>query len=60
MIFRKPKLIDKIKGCIDWFAFGIECLAKGKSLLFAKDMFIETLRGNFMVKVGENKENDDA
>ena len=53
-MFREPKLIDKIKGCVDWFIFGIECFIKGESLLFAKDMFLETIRGNFKVKK-ENK-----
>lgn len=52
---RKPRLIDKVKGCIDWFVFGIECLVKGKSLLFAKEMFIETLNGNFKVVIKEKK-----
>ena len=48
--FRKPNLFDRICGCVNWFIFGSECLVKGESLLFAKDMFIETLRGNFKVK----------
>lgn len=48
--FRKPNLFDKISGCIDWFIFGIECLVKRESVVFAKDMFIETLKGNFKVK----------
>jgi hypothetical protein len=52
---RKPRLIDKVKGCIEWFVFGIECLVKGKSLLFAKEMFIKALKGNFEVVIKEEK-----
>lgn len=55
-MFREPKLIDKIKGCVDWFIFGIECFIKGESLLFAKDMFLGTIRGNFKVKKREGED----
>ncbi len=48
--FRDPNMLDRISGCIGWFVFGIECLINGESLLFAKDMFIETLKGNFKIK----------
>ena len=51
--FRKSNLFDRICGCVDWFIFGIECLVKGESLLFAKVMFIESLKGNFEVERGD-------
>lgn len=49
-MYREPKLMEIVFGCVDWFIFGIECLIKGESLLFAKNMFLETLKGNFKVK----------